>query len=103
MRTSGGWKEMRTCPPDTPSSLCRIARNKWGRHSCLPKPPMSIATTPVANKQDVLERLRANEPRLKSLGVRRYGLFGSFVRDEARPDSDVDLLVEFEENQETFD
>ena len=29
--------------------------------------------------------------------VRRIGLFGSYVRDEAAPGSDVDLLVEFED------
>jgi len=28
--------------------------------------------------------------------VRRLSLFGSALRDELRPDSDVDLLVEFE-------
>jgi uncharacterized protein len=35
-------------------------------------------------------------------GVRSLSLFGSVVRDEARPDSDVDLLVEFE-GPTTFD
>jgi hypothetical protein len=29
-------------------------------------------------------------------GVRRIALFGSVVRDEARQDSDVDVLVEFD-------
>lgn len=29
-------------------------------------------------------------------GVRSLAVFGSHARDEARPDSDVDLLVEFE-------
>ncbi len=29
-------------------------------------------------------------------GTRRIALFGSFVRGEAGPDSDVDLIVEFE-------
>jgi len=29
-------------------------------------------------------------------GVRRLALFGSTARDEAQPDSDVDILVEFE-------
>lgn len=29
-------------------------------------------------------------------GVRRIGLFGSALRGELRPDSDIDLLVEFE-------
>jgi uncharacterized protein len=58
---------------------------------------------PVTDKHDLLERLRANRDRLKGFGVRRYGLFGSFVRDEAREDSDVDLLIDFEPGQKTFD
>ncbi len=29
-------------------------------------------------------------------GVRRLGLFGSALRGDLRPDSDIDLLVEFE-------
>jgi predicted nucleotidyltransferase len=33
--------------------------------------------------------------------VRRLALFGSVLRDEARPDSDVDLLVQFEAGQKT--
>ena len=33
--------------------------------------------------------------------VTRIGLFGSRCRDEARPESDIDVLVEFE--QATFD
>lgn len=32
----------------------------------------------------------------RRFGVRSLALFGSFARDEARPDSDVDLVVEFE-------
>jgi len=39
----------------------------------------------------------------RALGVRRIGLFGSFVRGEAEPDSDVDILVEFESGRKTFD
>ncbi|MEI6179866.1 MAG: nucleotidyltransferase family protein [Chloroflexales bacterium] len=33
----------------------------------------------------------------------RYGLFGSFVRNESRPDSDIDILVEFHPTKKTFD
>lgn len=33
-------------------------------------------------------------PALKRAGVLRSSLFGSFARDEAGPESDVDLLVE---------
>lgn len=31
----------------------------------------------------------------RARGTRKVALFGSFVRGEARPDSDVDILVEF--------
>ena len=37
------------------------------------------------------------------LGVLRLGLFGSFARDEANEDSDVDLLVEFAPGGKSFD
>lgn len=32
----------------------------------------------------------------KARGTRKIAIFGSFVRGEARPDSDVDILVEFD-------
>ncbi|MSO45221.1 MAG: DNA polymerase subunit beta [Acidobacteria bacterium] len=38
----------------------------------------------------------------RCFGVRSLSLFGSVARDEARPDSDVDVLVEFE-GPTTFD
>jgi predicted nucleotidyltransferase len=34
--------------------------------------------------------------------VARIGLFGSFVRDEQRADSDIDLLVDYEVGQASF-
>lgn len=54
-------------------------------------------------KQDVLNALRTNAPRIRAFGVKRIGLFGSFVRGEQRRKSDVDLLVEFESGCKTFD
>ena len=38
-----------------------------------------------------------------ALGVERIGLFGSFVRGQQRPESDIDLLVKFEPGKKTFD
>lgn len=32
-------------------------------------------------------------------GIRRLSLFGSFLRGEARPDSDLDLLAEFDSDR----
>jgi uncharacterized protein len=57
----------------------------------------------IKTKQDIMEVLQQNQARLKTLGVRKIGLFGSFVRGEQHPDSDIDLLVEFEAGQKTFD
>jgi len=59
--------------------------------------------TASANRQDVIERIRALAPKLQGYGVRRLALFGSFVRDQQRTDSDVDLLVEFLPGQKSFD
>jgi uncharacterized protein len=57
----------------------------------------------VKTKQDILNVLEQNRSRLKALGAKKIGLFGSFVRGEQRLDSDIDLLVEFEPGQKTFD
>ena len=57
----------------------------------------------VRTKQDILRLLDQNRSRLQALGVKQIGLFGSFVREEQHPDSDIDLLVEFEPGRKTFD
>ena len=43
------------------------------------------------------------KPRLSAAGVRRLGVFGSYARNEAGADSDVDVLVGFEDRHRTFD
>ena len=58
---------------------------------------------PVKTKEDVFEALKTNRGPLQALGVRRVGLFGSFVRSQQQPASDVDVLVEFEPGKKTFD
>lgn len=40
---------------------------------------------------------------LQALGARRIGVFGSCARGEERADSDVDVYVEFEDAQRTYD
>jgi len=44
----------------------------------------------------VLQVLRQNRAEIRSYGIKSLALFGSVARGEARPDSDVDLLVEFD-------
>ncbi len=47
-------------------------------------------------KDEILEQLKANQTVLKEYGVKKIGLFGSFVRDEQNRKSDIDLIVEFD-------
>jgi predicted nucleotidyltransferase len=53
-------------------------------------------------RDEVLAILQAHREDLRRLGVRSLSLFGSTARDEARPESDIDLLVEFADPA-TFD
>jgi predicted nucleotidyltransferase len=57
----------------------------------------------VETKQEIVSILGQHQEQLRLLGVKRLGLFGSFVRGEQGRDSDVDILVEFERDQRTFD
>jgi predicted nucleotidyltransferase len=50
-----------------------------------------------------LEVIEAHAPELKALGVQRLGVFGSFARGEERPDSDVDVYLEFAPGMKTYD
>ncbi len=57
----------------------------------------------ILTRADVEARLSGSRADIIRLGVRRLALFGSVQRNEARVDSDVDVLVEFEPGQKTFD
>ena len=49
------------------------------------------------NRAEVLDQLARNKPTLVArYGVDRLALFGSTVRDAARADSDIDILVAFD-------
>jgi predicted nucleotidyltransferase len=45
----------------------------------------------------ILAALRTHQSELKAAGVRSLRIFGSVARDEAGPDSDVDLEAVFED------
>ena len=48
-------------------------------------------------KEEVKGILFRNKEILKKYKVKSIALFGSYARNEQRPESDIDLLVEFEE------
>lgn len=59
--------------------------------------------SPLPTKTSILSALQSHQSQIKAFGVKRLGLFGSFVREEQNAESDVDLLVEFEPERKTFD
>jgi predicted nucleotidyltransferase len=54
-------------------------------------------------REQAIARLRAAEAAIRRLGVRRLALFGSVLRNQATPASDVDVLVEFDPAMKTLD
>jgi hypothetical protein len=49
--------------------------------------------------QYVLETLRSHESDLRRLGVSHAAVFGSVARGEAGAESDIDVLVDLDENR----
>ena len=45
-------------------------------------------------KNDLLDKLKELKPKLQDEGFELLGVFGSFAREEASKDSDIDLLYE---------
>lgn len=43
---------------------------------------------------EVIHRLKRAQPDLRAYGIAALYLFGSYARDEAGPDSDVDIFVD---------
>lgn len=46
--------------------------------------------------EEIIATVAAERARLAELSVRELALFGSYARNEAREDSDLDFLVEFD-------
>ncbi len=55
----------------------------------------------IPSREEVLKLIEQNQATLRTLGVRRLGLFGSCARGEAMLGSDLDFVVELSE--QSFD
>lgn len=53
--------------------------------------------------QLILDRIEEKMETIKKYGVKRIGLFGSYAQNNQGSRSDIDLLVEFNHRQKTFD
>ena len=47
-------------------------------------------------REDIIERIRARAEAVKALGATALYIYGSRVRGEERPDSDLDVFVDFD-------
>ena len=58
----------------------------------------------VQTKDEVIKKLQAHIKEIEDFGIEKFGIFGSFVRNENITDeSDVDILVSFQPGCKTFD
>jgi hypothetical protein len=55
------------------------------------------------SQKQIIDFIAKNKPILEQeFHISRIGLFGSFARNEQSSDSDLDLVIEFEENTENL-
>ena len=57
----------------------------------------------MTSKEFIINSIKENKPQLSKFGVNNIGLFGSYVRNEQSPNSDIDLLIDFDPAKESFD
>jgi len=57
----------------------------------------------MLNSEKILELIQKNHYEIKKYGVKKIGLFGSYLRKQQKKDSDIDILIEFYKGKKTFD
>ena len=57
----------------------------------------------MTTKDYILASIKKHRSDLSVFGVQSVGLFGSYVRNEQTEKSDIDLLIDFDPEKETFD
>ncbi len=57
----------------------------------------------MLTKEVIIQKLEQNKVKIRSFGVSKLILFGSYARDEQKNKSDIDFLVEFEKGRGLFD
>ena len=52
------------------------------------------------NRDEIIAKLRETVPALKAEGVTALAIFGSRARGDARQDSDLDVLIDVDDNEQ---
>ena len=56
----------------------------------------------LTQKNDIFDFLQTNREAISSYGVKKIGLFGSFARNSQTDGSDIDILVEFDQEKQNY-
>ncbi len=57
----------------------------------------------MLTNKNIMKKVEDNLASIKKFGVKKIGLFGSYLSNEQTDDSDIDFLVEFKRGNKTFD
>ena len=57
----------------------------------------------MTNKDFIISTIRTHKSELSQFGIKDIGLFGSYAREEQTAKSDIDILIDFEPDKESFD
>ena len=57
----------------------------------------------MLKSQAIMRKIEQNMKKIKEYGVGKIGLFGSYLKNEQKEGSDIDILVEFKKGKKTFD
>ncbi len=57
----------------------------------------------MLTKEQIIAKIEQHKEKIRSLGVKKLTLFGSYARGEAKKNSDIDFLVEFKKGRGLFD
>jgi predicted nucleotidyltransferase len=56
----------------------------------------------MTTKDYILSTIRSHKSEFSRYGIQHIGLFGSYARDEQSDTSDIDILIDFNPDQENF-
>ncbi len=57
----------------------------------------------MLSKERIKDEISSNRLLIRQYGISKIGLFGSYSREEQKRGSDIDILIDFQQNKETFD
>lgn len=57
----------------------------------------------MLTKKHIKDEISLNRSLILQHGISKIGLFGSYAKQKQKKESDIDLLIDFQQDKETFD